>query len=163
MNSGLNYGEGASPPPKKTVILGVGNELLSDEGFGVHVARKLAELKLPQGVEVIEGGTDGFKLLNIITEADTLIVIDAIKGGAVPGSIYRFRLQDSPKFPDLFKTSVHQISMLEVITLSGLIGKTPETTVIGIEPGAICTGMELSKEICEKVPRVIEIIMEELK
>jgi hypothetical protein len=85
-------GEDISPP--KTVILGVGNVLLSDEGIGVHVVNELSTRELPPGVSVVEGGTDGFRLLNIITEADRLIVIDAVKGGAEPGSIYRFNVED---------------------------------------------------------------------
>ncbi len=64
--------------------------LLSDEGVGVHVANELAKMELPPDVSVVEGGTDGFRLLNVITEADRLIIVDAVKGGAEPGSIYRF-------------------------------------------------------------------------
>ena len=89
----LSHG-GEDISPQKTVILGVGNVLLSDEGIGVHVANELSTMELPPGVSVIEGGTDGFRLLNIITEADRLIVVDAVKGGAGPGSIYRFNVDE---------------------------------------------------------------------
>jgi hydrogenase maturation protease len=145
------------------VILGVGNLLLSDEGVGVHVANKLIEMDLPAGVEVIEGGTDGFRLMNVVTEADRLIVVDAVKGGSPPGSIYRFDIKDAPSSPDAFKTSVHQIGILEVVHLSELIGQTPETTVIGVEPGSLEMGMELSPEVQEKIPKIIELILEEVK
>jgi len=154
-------GEKISPP--NIVILGIGNLLLSDEGVGVHVANELMEMDLPEGVSVVEGGTDGFRLLNIITEADRLIVIDSVKGGAAPGSIYRFHLDDIKNCPTGFKTSVHQIGILEVINMSGLIGKTPLTTVIGIEPLSLDMGMELSPEIREKIPRIIELVLDELK
>ena len=66
--------------PPRIVVLGIGNLLLSDEGVGVHVANELMKMNVPPGVSVVEGGTDGFGLLNIITEADRLIVIDAVKG-----------------------------------------------------------------------------------
>jgi hydrogenase maturation protease len=145
------------------VILGVGNLLLSDEGVGVHVANKLMEMDLPAGVEVIEGGTDGFRLMNVVTEADRLIVVDAVKGESPPGSIYRFDIKDAPSSPDVFKTSVHQIGILEVVHLSELIGQTPETTVIGVEPGSLEMGMELSPEVQEKIPKIIELILEEVK
>ncbi len=145
------------------MILGVGNLLLSDEGVGVHVANKLMEMDLPAGVEVIEGGTDGFRLMNVVTEADRLIVVDAVKGGSPPGSIYRFDIKDAPSSPDAFKTSVHQIGILEVVHLSELIGQTPETTVIGVEPGSLEMGMELSPEVQEKIPKIIELILEEVK
>ncbi len=148
---------------KKTVILGVGNVLLSDEGVGVHVANELIKMELPANVSVVEGGTDGFRLLNVITEADRLIVVDAVKAGGEPGTIYRFDINDVRNSPSGFKTSVHQIGILEVIDLSGLIGKTPHTTVIGVEPKSLDMSLELSPEIKDKVPRVIELVLEDLK
>jgi hydrogenase maturation protease len=112
--------------PQKIVILGVGNLLLSDEGVGVHVANELMKIDLPSGVSVVEGGTDGFRLIDVITSTDRLIVIDAVRGGAEPGSIYRFNINEIKSCPSGFKTSVHQIGILEVVHLSGLIGKTPQ-------------------------------------
>ncbi len=148
--------------PPKTVILGVGNILLSDEGVGVHVANELMKMELPPSVSVVEGGTDGFRLLNIITDADRLIIIDTVRGGADPGSIYRFDIDEVRSCPSGFKTSVHQIGILEVIDLSGLIGKTPYTTVIGVEPKSLDMAMELSPEIRERVPKIIELVLNEL-
>jgi hydrogenase maturation protease len=147
---------------EKITVLGIGNILLSDEGVGVHVANKLSAISLPEHVSVVEGGTDGFRLLNIITETEHLIVIDAVKGGGEPGSIYRFDIDDVRACPSGFKTSVHQIGILEVIDLSGLIGKTPRTTIIGIEPKSLEMGMELSPEISEKIPRIIDLVLAEL-
>jgi len=144
------------------VILGIGNLLLSDEGIGVHVANRLLEMDLPPGVRVIEGGTDGFRLMNVVTGADRVVVVDAVKGGGEPGSIYRFNIEDAPSSPDTFKTSVHQIGILEVIHFSEFLGKTPEATVIGVEPKSMEMSMELSPEIQEKVPRVIELVLEEV-
>ena len=150
-------------PPQKTVILGIGNVLLSDEGVGVHVANELTKMDLPPHVSVVEGGTDGFRLLNIVTGADRLIIVDAVKGGDEPGSIYRFDVDEVRNCPSGFKTSVHQIGILEVIDLSGLIGKTPHATVIGVEPKSLEMCMELSPEIKEKVPKIIELVIEEVK
>ena len=148
---------------QKIVILGVGNLLLSDEGVGVHVANQLMEMDLPAEVSVVEGGTDGFGLIDIITEADRLIVVDAVKGGGAPGSIYHFDIDEVRDCPSGFKTSVHQIGILEVINLAGLIGKKPWTTVIGVEPKSLDMSMELSPEIKDKIPRIIQLILDELK
>jgi len=158
-------GKGSKPPGKQRkqiLILGVGNLLLRDEGIGVHVARKLMEMDFPPQVEVLEGGTDGFALMHVLFQTDRLILVDAVRGGGPPGSIYRFEIEDCPPFPDIFKTSVHQISILEVINLSGLIGSTPRTTVIGVEPKYLDMGMELSPLIESKIPRVIQLIEEEV-
>ena len=148
---------------KHILILGVGNLLLSDEGVGVHVAQRMMHMELPPEVDVVEGGTDGFGLVNVILEADRMILIDAVKGGGQPGSIYRFDIDDCPPYPDLFKTSVHQISILEVINLSSLIGSTPQTTIIGIEPHCLDMGMELSPQIEAKVPKIIQMVQEEVE
>jgi hydrogenase maturation protease len=148
---------------KRIVVLGVGNLLLSDEGVGVHVANQLMNMELPASVEVYEGGTDGFRLMNLVTGADRLVVVDAVKGGGEPGSIYRFDIKDAPSSPDAYKTSVHQIGILEVIHFSEFVGKTPETTIIGVEPKSLEMAMELSPEVAAKVPRVIELVMEEVR
>jgi hydrogenase maturation protease len=145
---------------EKTMILGVGNLLLRDEGVGVHVATNLQEYPLPDSIEVIEGGTDGFKLFHLIMEADRLIVVDCVKGGDEPASIYRFEIDDFDHFPDLYKTSVHQISITEVINLSGTMRTPPRTTIIGVEPDEISMSMELSPKVQAKLPKVLEIVLE---
>ena len=150
-------------PYKHILILGVGNLLLSDEGIGVHVAQRMMHMELPPEVQVVEGGTDGFGLANVIVQADRMILIDAVKGGGQPGSMYRFDLEDCSPYPDIYKTSVHQISILEVINLSSLIGSTPHTTIIGVEPACIEMGMELSPPVEAKIPKVIQMIKEEVE
>lgn len=161
-NSTKPPGGGSDAPPGRVVVLGVGNLLLSDEGVGVHVANKLMEMDLPPEVDVVEGGTDGFRLMNVVTGAARLIVVDAVKGGGPPGSIYRFDIKDAPTYPDEYKTSVHQIGILEVVHLSELIGEAPETTIIGVEPKSLDMGMELSPEVKAKLPRIIELVLEEI-
>jgi hydrogenase maturation protease len=159
-------GKGRKPlrsPYKRILILGVGNLLLSDEGVGVHVAQRMMTMDMPPEVQVVEGGTDGFGLVNVIIEADRMILIDAVKGGGEPGSIYRFEIEDCPPYPDIFKTSIHQISILEVINLSSLIGSTPRTTIIGIEPASMEMGMNLSPVVAAKIPTVIRMVQEEVE
>ena len=144
----------------RTIILGVGNVLLRDEGVGVHVATNLQGYPLPDNFEVVEGGTDGFKLFHIIMEADRLIVVDCVKGGDEPGSIYRFDMDDFDEIPDLYKTSVHQVSITEVVNLSGTMRTPPRTTIIGIEPAELIMSLELSSAVQAKVPKVLEIVLE---
>ena len=101
--------------------------------------------------------------MNLVTGADRLIVVDAVKGGGDPGSIYRFDIEDAPSSPDAYKTSVHQIGILEVIHFSEFLGTPPKTTIIGVEPKSLAMSMELSPEISAKVPRVIELVLEEVQ
>lgn len=142
------------------MILGVGNLLLRDEGVGVHVATHLKSIPLPDHIEVIEGGTDGFKLFHLILGTDRLIVVDCVKGGGEPASLYSFDIDEYKHFPDTYKTSVHQISIDEVVTLSGTIGDPPRTTFIGVEPAEISMSMDLSDEVAKKMPRILEVVLE---
>jgi hydrogenase maturation protease len=121
------------------------------------------EMGLPSGVHVVEGGTDGFRLINVVIEADRLIVVDAVKRGGAPGSISRFELKDVLTHPHAHKTSVHQIGILEVVHLSELVGKTPETTIIGVEPKSLDLGMGLSPVVAAILPEIIELISQEIK
>jgi hydrogenase maturation protease len=145
---------------EKVMILGVGNLLLRDEGVGVHTAVNLQGFPLPDHIEAVEGGTEGFKLFHIIMEADRLIVVDCVKGGDEPGSIYRFEIEDYDHFPDVYKTSVHQISIEEVITLSATMRTPPRTTIIGVEPAEIYMSLELSGTVRSIMPRLLKIVLE---
>jgi hydrogenase maturation protease len=147
----------------KRIILGVGNLLLADDGVGVHVAHILQRMDLPGEVTAVEGGTDGFRLMHIISGAERLVIVDAVRGGETPGTLYRFDIENIRQCPAGFRTSVHQIGILEVIELSALIGKRPDTTVIGVEPASLRMSMELSSEIKGKIPRIIELALEEAK
>ena len=146
----------------KTVVLGVGNLLMRDEGVGVHAAVNLQRFPLPDHIEIIEGGTDGFKLFHLIQDTDRLIVVDCVKGGGEPASIYKFDVEDYDHVPDKFKTSVHQVSILDVINLSGLVGKSPRTTIIGVEPEELSMSMELSQSVQKKLPLILEHILRTL-
>jgi hydrogenase maturation protease len=148
--------------PRGTVVLGVGNLLLSDEGLGVHVANRLMEMDLPPGVEVVEGGVDGLYLIDVVLRAKRLIVVDAVKGGALPGSIYRFGPDEFDAHPDAYTMSMHEIGILEAIRISGLVGDVPETTIIGVEPKSMEPGMELTPEIRSRIPRIIELVLQEV-
>jgi hydrogenase maturation protease len=143
-----------------TVILGVGSLLMRDDGVGVHAANQLERLSLPDGVEVREGGTDGFKLINIILKAGRLILVDSVKGGGEPATLYRFDVTDCKEIPEQYKTSVHQIGMYDVIAMAELVGPTPRTTIIGVEPAEISMSMELSDAIRGKLPRICELALE---
>ncbi len=150
----------SEPVREKTIILGVGNLLMGDEGVGVHAAHQMERLPLPQGVEIVEGGTDGFKLIPVILKAGRLIVVDAVKGGGEPATLYRFDIDQFQQFPDPYKTSVHQIGIQQVVQLAGMVGAPPRTTIIGVEPASMEMCMELSPALLAKLPRVCELALE---
>lgn len=148
---------------KKTVILGCGNELLRDEGVGVHAARILqAESSLSGAdIEVIDGGTSP-DICHLVQGADKLVIVDAVRGGCEAGTVYRFTPgQITPE--TAVATSLHQMGVLENLRVMELVGGSPrETVVIGVEPARVEPGLELSQELQGQMPRIIETVLREL-
>jgi hydrogenase maturation protease len=146
----------------KTVVLGLGNALLKDEGIGVHVIHALQHNSIPEEVEIIDGGTSP-DITYLIEDARKLIVVDAARGGGEPGTIYRLALDDITSQGEL-TLSTHDISLFYSLRLMESLGNSPEETVIiGVEPKEIDLGLELSPELEQKVPSVIKVVLEEIE
>ncbi len=141
-----------------TLILGIGNLLLGDEGVGVHVARALPQERLPENVTVLEVGTAFLEALPEIERADRIIVIDAMHGGHAPGTVYRVPYDDCVK-PECI-ASLHGFDLSRAIFLAGR-ETVPETVIIGVEPARIDWGTELSPEIMGMLPAIIEAVKTE--
>lgn len=148
-------------PPR--LILGVGNLLLRDEGVGVHVISALRGRELPDDVELWDGGTASFDLLDTLAGRRQVIIIDAVRTGSEPGTIFRFTPEDISVSREQV-TSLHQVGLLETLDLvDHLLDSAPEEVIIlGIEPKEIGWGLELSAEVEAALPKVIELIMSEL-
>ncbi len=145
----------------RIVVLGMGNELLKDEGVGVHIARALRETPFPSNVAVVDGGTLPDAPLSF-EGVDKLIVVDAVRAGNEPGVIYRFRPEDIEQGGKVL-TSLHQMSLLENLWLMERFSQKPgEVIIIGVEPEDMSLGLELSERLQERLPRIIEIVLEEI-
>jgi hydrogenase maturation protease len=148
----------------KIAIVGVGNLLLKDEGVGVHIVHALQRGgNLPSQVQLIDAGTAMFDILHLLEEVDKLVVIDAVKGGGEPGSIYRFS-PDEIEFDHLVTTSLHELNLSNTLAMAELLGNKPKSIVIiGIEPQEITLGLELSPKIEGKVEKIIELTLAEVE
>jgi hydrogenase maturation protease len=142
-----------------TLVLGIGNLLLSDEGVGVHVVRVLAQRELPPGIVVIEAGTAFLDVLSDIAQADRILLVDAMEGGGTPGTVYRVPF-DQCRHPGML-ASLHGLDLSRVLFMAGNDRK-PLITVFGIEPARIEWGMELSSAVRCALPAVEEALYEEL-
>jgi hydrogenase maturation protease len=140
-------------------VVGIGNILLKDEGIGCHVVHALEGIPLSD-VEIIDGGTC-LDVLQLLEGADKLVIVDAVKGGGMPGQIYRFHPEDITleQAPLL---SVHDMGLVDTLKLVQLWHNVGEAVIIGVEPGEIDWGLELSPELQQKIPRVIDAILSEL-
>jgi hydrogenase maturation protease len=148
---------------RQIMVLGVGNLLFTDEGVGIQVVQSLSEeYSFSHNVSIEDGGVLGIRLLGIISQADDLIVVDAIRNGGPPGTLYRL---DGDAIPSRIraKNSLHQVDLLEALTLCKALDKVPETVIIGVEPQDIETiGLELTVPVQEKFEELKAMILQEL-
>lgn len=146
-----------------TLVLGVGNLLMSDDGVGVHAVQRLEKRPLPPGVEALDGGTCGLDLLQFFEGVERLIVLDAANLGREPGEIVRLEGEEVPAFLAM-KMSPHEINLPELLFSAKLSGIYPrQVVVLGMQPETIETGVELSPPVAAQVDALIERVMEEIQ
>lgn len=150
----------------ETLILGLGNTLLGDEGVGVHAVNYLQQEKPSLGEAVLmDGGTLSFVLADPIEEADSLIVIDAAQVGSTPGTVRVFEGAEMDRFVSSSKLhSVHEVSLSDLLTIALLSGQLPpQRALIGIQPERIEWSDALSASVQAAVPKVCESVREILQ
>lgn len=120
----------------RILVLGIGNILWADEGFGVRAVEEFhRRYAVPDNVTILDGGTQGLYLVNYLEEADRLIVFDAIDYGLEPGQLKLVRDDEVPRFTGAKKMSLHQTGFQEVISAADLLGRCPKHLVlIGCQP-----------------------------
>lgn len=151
----------------KILVLGVGNMLLADEGVGVHTIHRLTEeYDFPPNVTLMDGGTLGMSLMDYIQDCDYLIVIDAVRGGHEPGSVYRLEEEGLRKSLGM-SDSMHQVDLVDTLIMCELASdKRPQAVVFGMEPkeipmDSLCP--ELSPEGQASQEKLCKAIIEEVE
>lgn len=142
-------------------ILGIGNILLRDDGIGIHVINQLEELSFDQHIKIIDGGTSIFDLLSVFAENDKIIVIDSLKGGYEPGTIYKITPQQLGSYLKS-SSSLHDVQIMDLLKNINLMSYYPEVIIVGVEPAEIYYDLELSDVLKAQVPQIIEIIKQEI-
>jgi len=118
----------------RLTILGLGNILLGDEGYGVHFVRRFSErYRLPDDVLILNGGTLGYKLLDTVCSCETLIVIDVLRLKDKPGSIYRFEKKDMALYLPP-PTSAHEVQFPDVLLQAEMLDECPDVIFLCIVP-----------------------------
>lgn len=150
--------------PQRILVLGVGNILLKDEGVGVRVIEQLqARYSFSPNVRLMDGGTLGIRLLDDITAADHLIVVDAVRNEQPPGTLYRLPAEEL-KLCVSFKNSLHQTGLLETLAYAEMLEQRPTTVVVGIEPEDITPwGTELTPTVMARVKDLVGKVIEEIQ
>jgi len=148
----------------KALVLGLGNILLSDEGLGVRVVQRLEEsYRFPPEIQVMDGGTLGLDLLPYLEGVDHLLVIDALEMGEEPGTVTRLVGDEVPASLSV-KISPHQMGLADLLAAARLQGLYPqEVVLLGMQPGSIETGLDLSPPVESQVDRLIDEVLMELR
>ena len=124
---------------QRVVVMGLGNLLWADEGFGVRVAERLyAHYHWPENVEIVDGGTQGLNLLGYVESASHLLILDAIDYGLEPGTLRTYAGERIPAYLSAKKMSLHQNSFSEVLALADIRGHLPEQiALVGLQPAML--------------------------
>jgi hydrogenase maturation protease len=147
---------------KSILILCTGFHYGTDSAFGYHVSKVLEKMKLPENVEMLEVGEFASLIPTDLEGRDKLIVIDVFRTGGEPGTIVRLKPEEMPLAWD-DATDVAKFHLLETLQDLYLMGKYPETVLIGVVPKDVRKmGTELTPEIEKKIPEVIDLIMKEI-
>ena len=152
------------PVSKPTVlVLGIGNLVMSDDGVGVKVVQKLQrEYLFPDFVDIMDGGTLGLDILPRLEGIERLIVVDAVETGDIPGTLVRLVGDEIPLALET-KVSPHQMGLKDLLSVSMLMGHAPrEMVLVGVQPGSIEMGTELTPEVGVQVDAMLDLILNEL-
>lgn len=139
------------------MVLGLGNLLLGDEGFGIHALRTMQSMMKAQfPIEWVDGGVLGLDLLPLVEECSHLLVLDAVDSGQSSGAIAELTGSEIQLYSGI-KMSEHQVQFQEVLAIAMLRGRLPEyLKIIGAQPADFTTGLELSQPLKKALPLVVE-------
>ena len=150
------------PPRAPILVMAVGNILRQDDGFADAVLRRLEAMELPADVELFDAGTSAIDLMDIFNAREKLIVLDAVRGGQAPGTLYRFSPAEV-EAEALPMNSLHQVGLIETLRLGELVDCKPgETVVIGVQPEATGLGIGLSPGVAAAVEGAVELVLKEI-
>ncbi len=145
-----------------TMILGLGNVLHQDDGFGVHAIRALeSDTRIPPSITLLDGGTHGLALLAHVAGVRRLIVIDSVDAGEKPGTIVRFEGPALAALPG--KSSVHQLGLADLLVALELVGAKPEEIILfGVQPESNDWSTELTAAVESALARIPDLVVDAL-
>ena len=147
-----------------TLVLGIGNVLLTDEGVGVRALKELERrYTFSDDVDLLDGGTSGIELLRHIQGRDNLLIIDAMTCDQPPGTVYRVENEDVPA---AFRTRIspHQLGLSDLLAAAMLTDGLPETLVLfGVEPESVDIGLELTETVEGSLKKLITAVVAEMR
>jgi len=147
----------------RTLVLGIGNLVMSDDGIGVRVVQAIDErYRFPAEVTILDGGTLGLDLLPRIEETERLIIVDAVETGAPAGTLVRMSGEEIPQALET-KLSPHQMGLKDLLAVASLLGQAPEEMVLwGVQPESIDMALGLTATVEAQVEPLVARVLAEL-
>ena len=143
------------------LILCIGNILLRDEGIGVRVIENLFQKNIPNAIELVDGGTSGADLIDILADRQKVIIIDAVESAKSPGTVIRFEQNNLENIPNS-ALSLHELGIADTLKMTAKLNCQPQEVIFyGVQPKDISPGLELSVEIADSIPIIAEKVLEE--
>ncbi len=157
----------AGPRPPKTLLAGIGNIFLGDDGFGVEVVRRLEGVPMPDGVKVTDFGIRGIHLAyELMNGYDTLVLVDALPRGEAPGTITLFEPEIEIE-PEASRTPMMDAHGMDPATVLGMLadlgGKVGRIVIVGCEPATVEEQMGLSEPVAAAVDEALDVVMKVVK
>lgn len=145
-----------------TVVVGVGNTILADDGVGVHAARLLEnDPRVPAGVQILDGGTIGLNLLPYVSDASRVLFLDAVNTGEAPGTLSRMSGKDL--LDSSHGINVHQLGVADLIAALALVSEKPqEIVVLGVQPVSTDWSTSLTPEVEAALAGLVEAAVAQL-
>ncbi len=145
-----------------TVVIGLGNPLMADDGVGIAALERLRAAGAPPDVELVDGGTWGMNLLPIIESAGRVLLMDAIDAGGAPGTLHVLERAQIPRYLAT-KISPHQVDLRDVLALAELRGNLPEQTVaVGLQPQRVEMSCGLSDAVETRLDDLVAVVTQRL-
>jgi hydrogenase maturation protease len=147
----------------ETLVVGLGNLLRGDDGIGVRVAQALMGRPLPAGVEVVDGGTQGLALVNLLEGRRRAILVDAANVGRAPGEFVRFTPDEVNLLSGDPAISIHDAGLGDALLLARVLGVLPqEIVILGVQPANLDWDQALSPPVHAALPGLVAAVLEEL-
>jgi len=148
---------------RRVAVVGIGNLLMMDDGVGIHALRRLERQCRDDGaVSLVDGGTNAWGALWQARDCDRLILLDAVRGGRAPGTVYRFGLDGAE--PAEVGMSLHDVSLPHLVRLeSALTGGFESAEVVGMEPGRVEPAIGLSEPCMNALPALVRAAQERIR
>ncbi len=152
-----------TPNPVSTLIIGLGNPLRGDDGIGVRVIEELKTQTLPSNAQVVDGGTQGLGLVNLMEGWTRVILVDAADVGQAPGQFKRFLLDEAQLLGNSRHLSIHAAGLRDALLLAQALEiLPPEVIIFGIQPRQLDWDSNLSPEIEAILPNLVDAVLNEV-